>query len=78
MMRSTKSVVNLVGDWYLAHNPNFFYRDVVFFYMLQTRKKNQQFLSFYDLFVQQIDVKLLEEQSYEPITRSHACLFFKN
>jgi len=77
-MRNTKTLVDRVCSKYMMHNPYFFYREVIFFNLEEPIKSNPSLLSFYDLFVRQVDVKLLEEQTEENLKRTKACFFFKS
>jgi len=51
---------------------------VVFFNLEEPIRPNPEFLSFYDMFVRQVDIKLLEEQSEDDLKRTKACFFFKS
>jgi hypothetical protein len=77
-MRSTKILVDRVCNNYMMHNPYFFYREVIFFNLEEPTKSNSSLLSFYDMFVRQVDIKLLEEQSDDNLRRTRACFFFKS
>jgi hypothetical protein len=77
-MRNTKTLVDRVCNRYMMHNPYFFYREVIFFNLEEPPKPDQEFLSFYDMFVRQVDIKLLEEQSDEALKRTKASFFFKS
>jgi hypothetical protein len=77
-MRNTKILVDRVCNNYMTHNPYFFYREVIFFNLEEPIKSNPSLLSFYDLFVRQVDIKLLEEQTEETLKRTKACFFFKS
>jgi len=77
-MRNSKTVVDRICNDYMMHNPYFFYREVVFFNLEEPIKSSPSLLSFYDMFVRQVDVKLLEEQSEEILKRTKACFFFKS
>jgi hypothetical protein len=77
-MRNTKTLVDRVCNRYMMHNPYFFYREVIFFNLEEPIKSNPSLLSLYDLFVRQVDIKLLEEQTEEPLSRTKACFFFKS
>ncbi len=78
IMRNTKTLVDRVCNRHMMHNPYFFYREVIFFNLEEPTKPNQEFLSFYDMFVRQVDIKLLEEQSEESLRRTKASFFFKS
>jgi len=78
VMRNTKTLVDRVCNRYMMHNPYFFYREVIFFNLEEPVKSDQEFLSFYDMFVRQVDVKLLEEQSEDTLRRTKASFFFKS
>ena len=77
-MRNARTLVDRVCNKYMMHNPSFFYREVIFFNIDEPIKVNPSILSFYDLFVRQVDIKLLEEQSEESLKRTKACFFFKS
>jgi hypothetical protein len=77
-MRTLNSLANQVGNIFMSHNPYFFYREVIFFNLEIPEKTDSSLLSFYEIFVQQVDIKLLEEQSEEEYQRSRACFFFKS
>ena len=77
-MRNTKTLVDRVCNKYMMHNPYFFYREVIFFNLEKPIKSNPSLLSFYDLFVRQVDIKLLEEQTDDNLNRTKACFFFKS
>ncbi len=71
-------LANQVCNIFMSHNPYFFYREVIFFDLEIPEKTDPSLLSFYEIFVQQVDIKLLEEQSEEKYQRSRACFFFKS
>lgn len=77
-MRDPKTILNLMADMYISAWPNFFYHEVVYF--IADNKGFQRFplLSLDDIFVDQIDIKLIEEQSEGPYINSLACFFFKS
>lgn len=77
-MRYPNIIVELVRNTYMKHNPYFFYREVIFFNLEEPIKPHTEFLSFYDMFVRQVDIKLLEEQSEDELKRTKACFFFKS
>lgn len=77
-MRNSKTLIDRVCNRYMMHNPYFFYREVVFFNLEEPTKTASEFLSFYDMFVRQVDIKLLEEQSEDNLRRTKACFFFKS
>ncbi|NOU19475.1 MAG: hypothetical protein HOO91_18120 [Bacteroidales bacterium] len=77
-MKKTKTLVDRICSSYMMHNPYFFYREVIFFNLEEPIRPNPEFLSFYDMFVRQVDIKLLEEQSEEDLRRTKACFFFKS
>lgn len=78
VMRHSKQLVDRICNRYMMHNPYFFYREVIFFNLEEPAKPDQEFLTFYDMFVRQVDIKLLEEQSEETLRRTKACFFFKS
>jgi hypothetical protein len=77
-MKDTKTILYLVGDIYMSGNPNFFYQQVVYFPVKQNGINISPVLSLADIFVDQIDMKLVEEQSDEQLEQTMACFFFKN
>lgn len=78
VMRDTKAMVDRICSNYMMHNPYFFYREVIFFNLEEPIKSIPSLLSFYDMFVRQVDIKLLEEQSEDNLKRTRACFFFKS
>ena len=77
-MKKTNNILYLVGDIYMSGNPNFFYREVIYFPAKKNDVTIAPFLRLADIFVDQIDLKLLEEHSDESLSESSACFFFKN
>ena len=77
-MHNSKTILYLVGDIYISGNPNYFYQQVVYFPARKYRRKPSLYLSQADIFVDQIDMKLVEEQATEELVESSACFFFKN
>jgi hypothetical protein len=62
----------------MSGNPNYFYQQVVYFPARKYGNKIPPFLSLADIFVDQIDTKLVEEQTDDSLNQSSACFFFKN
>ncbi len=77
-MNNTKNILYLVGDIYLSGNPNYFYQQVVYFPARRYYRKPTPYLTLADIFVDQIDIKLVEEQAEEQLNQSASCFFFKN
>ncbi|HOP04421.1 MAG TPA: hypothetical protein PL017_08225 [Tenuifilaceae bacterium] len=78
MMRNTKNILYLVGDIYMTSNPHFFYQEVIYFPAKKSEVAVSPFIKLSEIFIDQIDLKLLEEHSDEKLTESSACFFFKN
>lgn len=78
LMRDAKTILNLIGDKYMSTHPNYFYKEVVYFSGRIYAVRVSPFLSLSDIFVDQIDIKLMEEQAEERPFSSKACFFFKN
>lgn len=79
-MSNVKTILNLIEDIYMSNHPNYFYKEVVYFSGRIYAKRVSPFLCLSDIFVDQIDIKLMEEQA-ETKTKtfnSKACFFFKN
>lgn len=76
-MRDAKTILTLVADIYISNNPNFFYNEVVYFPIKSFGEKLSPFLRLSDIFIDQIDIKLVEEQSNDSGENSSACFFFK-
>lgn len=74
----THKQVSLVGDYLMTSNPYWFNHQVVFFDEDYLEKHANENVSFYDIFVEQLDLKLYEEQFEEKLTSSNACFFFKS
>ena len=77
-MRDGKTIVNLVSDQYMTSHPNYFYKEVVYFSGRIYDPRVSPFLSLSDIFVDQIDIKLVEESSATKPFETKACFFFKN
>lgn len=77
-MDKSHNILYLVGDIYMSGNPNFFYQQVIYFPARKGDKPICPFLRLADIFVDQIDMKLVEENTEETINQSSACFFFKN
>ena len=77
-MGDAKTIINLIGDIYMLNNPNFFYNEVVYFPIEQKPRGASPFLTLSDIFIDQIDVKLVEEQSADSSTDFTANFFFKS
>lgn len=74
----THKQVNLIGEHLMANNPYWFNNQVVFFEDDNRDKYPEDMIPFYDIFVEQLDIKLYEEQFDDPLTSSNACFFFKS
>jgi hypothetical protein len=77
-MRDAKTILNFIGDMYMTNHPNYFYKEVVYFSGRIYAQRVSPFLSLSDIFVDQIDIKLVEEQSPDKSSKTKACFFFKN
>lgn len=77
-MRDAKTILNLMADMYISAWPNFFYREVVYFGAYNKSLQRFSLLSLADIFVDQIDIKIVEEQGEGPYINSLACFFFKS
>lgn len=78
VMRDAKTILNLIADMYISAQPNFFYHEVVYFRANNQSLQRFPLLSLSDIFVDQIDIKLVEEQGEGPYIKSLACFFFKS
>lgn len=70
--------LSLVGELLMTSNPYWFYHQVVFFENDVPVKKEDDIISFYEIFTDQLDIKLYEEQIDESLSSSCACFFFKS
>jgi hypothetical protein len=77
-MRDAKTILHLIADIHISTNPNFFYNEVIYFPARNSEEVVSSFLNLSDIFVNQIDMKLLEEQTDDFVEKSSACFFFKN
>lgn len=77
-MRSAKTILHLVGDIYMLECPNFFYQQVVYFPEAQRDMGLRPFTSLYEIFVDQVDIKLIEEQAEGSLNETQACFFFRS
>jgi hypothetical protein len=77
-MRDANTILNFIADIYISANPHFFYNEVVYFPAYERRTVVSPFLNQTDVFVDQIDTKLLEEQAENTRGVSTACFFFKS
>ncbi|HZJ73745.1 MAG TPA: hypothetical protein VFC87_02970 [Perlabentimonas sp.] len=77
-MLDSKAIVNLVSDQYMSSHPNYFYKEVVYFSGRIYDPRVSPFLSLSDIFVDQIDMKLVEESLVKKPVVTKACFFFKN
>lgn len=77
-MRDAKTIIDLISDQYMASHPNYFYKEVVYFSGRIYDPRVSPFLSLSDIFVDQIDIKLVEESAVSKSFTSKACFFFKN
>ncbi len=71
-------VVDYVARIHMNTDPFWFYNLVVFFDEDNKVKLPKGILSFYHLFVDQLDMKLFEEQIPQSISSSRACFFYVN
>lgn len=71
-------VVDYVGRIFMDTDPFWFYNLVIFFDEDNQRLQPRGMLSFYHLFVDQLDMKLYEEQIPHSINTSKACFFYMN
>jgi len=62
----------------MSDNPNFFYREAIYFPAKKGEQSIFPFLRFADIFIDQIDLKLVEEHAEETLDKSLACFFFKS
>lgn len=62
----------------MSSNPNFFYKEVVYFPRESDYLSNAPFINFNDILVDQIDVRLIEQDVESQLERSSACFFFKS
>lgn len=77
-MRDINTILSLVADIHISANPNYFYNEVIYFPVLRGVSGVSPFLTLSDIFIDQIDTKLVEEQSDDNVDSSSACFFFKN
>lgn len=77
-MRNAKTILNLMADIYISAWPNFFYHEVIYFSAPNKSLQHFPLLSLADIFVDQIDIKIVEEQGEGPYIKSRACFFFKS
>jgi len=78
IMRDSKMMLGLVCDMFIAANPNYFYQQVIYFPFYKGMRSNPPYLCLSDIFIDQVDIKLVEEQSENKSINSAACFFFKN
>ncbi|QKG79266.1 hypothetical protein [Tenuifilum thalassicum] len=76
--RRHNTVVDFLGRMHMNTDPFWFYNLVVFFDEDNDNKPPNGMLSFYDLFVDQLDVKLFEEQIPQSLNNSRACFYYLN
>lgn len=74
----THKQVSLVGELLMTSNPYWFNHQVVFFENDAPVEKINELISFYEVFIDQLDIKLYEEQFDESLSSSNACFFFKS
>ncbi len=77
-MRDAKTILNFIGDKFMTDHPNYFYKEVVYFTGRIYSPRVSPFLTLSEIFVDQIDIKLVEEQADEKAFQSQACFFFKS
>ncbi len=78
LMDKTKTILNQVSDMYMAANPNFFYSQSVFFPVYICTDFPEPFISIYHIQVDQIDIRIMEQDGESDSTTSRACFFFKS
>ncbi len=74
----TYKQVSLVGELLMTNNPYWFNNHVVFFEDDNHDQYPEGMISFYEIFVEQLDIKLYEEQFEDSLTSSSACFFFRS
>jgi hypothetical protein len=77
-MRDANTILSFIADVYISAHPTFFYNQVVYFPALNQRVVVSPFLNQTDIFVDQIDTKLFEEQGENVGETSSASFFFKS
>lgn len=70
--------VDIVGEFLMKNNPYWFNFEVIFFDIDNQDIYPDGFLSFYQIFVDQLDIKLYEEQMDDSLSSSNACFYFKS
>ncbi|MGE0076867.1 MAG: hypothetical protein AB7S48_03315 [Bacteroidales bacterium] len=74
----THKQVSLVGELLMTSNPYWFNNQVVFFEDDNQSQYSEDYISFYNIFVDQLDIKLYEEQLDDFLTCTSACFFFRS
>ncbi|MFO8021408.1 MAG: hypothetical protein R6U65_02990 [Perlabentimonas sp.] len=77
-MHDAKTIINLIGEMYIEKNPNFFYSEVIYFPAIKNKKNILPYLNLSDIFIDQIDTKLVQEQSADSPNDYNANFFFKS
>lgn len=77
-MHDAKTIINLIGEMYLEKNPNFFYNEVIYFPAIKNARSILPYLNLSDIFIDQIDIKLVQEQSADSPNDYNANFFFKS
>lgn len=77
-MKDINTILNLVADIHISANPNYFYNEVIYFPVKRSDSNLSPYISLSEVFIDQIDIKLVEEQSEDNRENSSACFFFKN
>jgi hypothetical protein len=77
-MGDSKTILSLISDIYITEHPSFFYKEVVYFPAGKKVGMPSPFISLSEIFIDQIDTKLVEEQSENNVGQSQACFFFKS
>ena len=77
-MRRVKTILNLIGDLYIMGHPHFFYQQVIYFPDTSKGNKLNAQIALADIFIDQIDRKLIEEEQEKMLTATTACFFFKS
>lgn len=74
----TNTILSLVSDKYMLQNPHFFYKEVVYFPNEAEYLSHKPFINFNDILVDQIDIRLIEQDVDDDLSGSAACFFFKS
>ncbi len=74
----TNTILSLVSDRYMLANPHFFYKEIVCFPNEAEYLSHKPFINFNDILVDQIDIRLIEQDVDNDLSGSSACFFFKS